>query len=192
MLRRTPANMLSSTRKPLGLPGTSSNTTQGPFSSRRIASAASPMSSCQLAPLTLRTSPSSSARVSHSRRSSYAMLAATLLLAALVLSFIPKTPFRRLLRLLRRLDPEHLGDVGKLFAHLLNACREFRRAANVDDLGGGGEALRDGRVGIDDGPDVRCDLVAQRVRHAARAIDADQAVHAEEWKARLRDGRNVG
>ena len=50
MLRRVPANMLSSRRKPFGQPGTSSNTTQGPFSARRIASAASPISSCQLAP----------------------------------------------------------------------------------------------------------------------------------------------
>ena len=50
MLRRVPANMFSSSRNPFGQPGMSSNTTQGPFSARSTASAASPMSSCQLAP----------------------------------------------------------------------------------------------------------------------------------------------
>src|SRR5882724_10956055 len=112
------------------------------------------------------------------------MLALTLLLPALLLSFIRKTPFSRLLRLLRGLDSEHLGDVGKLVAHLLDACCELGRTANVDDLRGGGEPLRDGRIGRSDGPDVRCDLVAQRVRHAAWPVNADQAVHAQERKAR--------
>ena len=37
-------------RNPFGQPGMSSNTTQGPFSARKIASAARPISSCQLAP----------------------------------------------------------------------------------------------------------------------------------------------
>src|SRR4051794_18754470 len=119
------------------------------------------------------------------------MLALTLLLPALLLSFIRKTPFNPLLRLLRGLDPEPLGDVGKLVAHLLDARRELGGPANVDDLRGCGKPLRDGRIGRNDGPNVGGDAVAQRVRHAARAIDADQAVHAEERKARLGDGWNV-
>src|SRR5262249_32472518 len=58
--------------KPGGHPSMSSNTTQGPFSARKTASAASPISSCPLAPRTIRTSPSLSASESHSRKSTQA------------------------------------------------------------------------------------------------------------------------
>ena len=39
--------------------------------------------------------------------------------------------------LLRGLDAEHLGDVGELVAHLLDAGGELGRPANVDHLAGG-------------------------------------------------------
>ena len=52
--------------------------------------------------------------------------------------------------------------------------------------------LRDGGIGRDHRPDVGSDVLAQCARHAARAVDADQAVHAEVREARLGHGRHVG
>src|SRR5580658_7069287 len=126
MLRRVPANMLRSTRKPFGEPGISSNTTQGPFSSRRIASAASPISSCQVAPLTLRTSPSRSAAESHSRRSSYSIAALMLLCCCIGSSgglseWLPRPACQRW----RRRRPHGLAS-GPVARHRLLAARRSR------------------------------------------------------------------
>src|SRR5262249_45928581 len=87
MLRPVPANIFINKRKPGGQPSSSSNTTHGPFSARSTASAASPISSCQLAPLTWRTSPRFSASASHSRRSSYAIWAVILLRSVIDVSW---------------------------------------------------------------------------------------------------------
>ena len=91
---------------------------------------------------------------------------------------------------LRGLDVERLGDRRELGALLGDAGGKLGRSAHLDDLAGGGDALRDHRIGRQHGAEIGGDPFAQIERHAARAERTDQAFELQRRKSRLAHGRH--
>src|SRR5262249_33665878 len=82
-------------------------------------------------------------------------------------------------------------DRGELVAHLLDAGGELARAAQIHDLAGLSEPAGNRRIGLDHGADVGGNAFAQRHRHSARPVHADQTVQSEIWVACFGDGWSV-
>ena len=91
----------------------------------------------------------------------------------------------------RRLDAQHLGDLGHARALLVDRGGELRGRAGHHDLPGGLKPRDDRRIG-ERRLDVGGDALAQLVRHVARAVNADQAVEGQLREAGLRHGRHAG